>query len=146
MPEQTPQGIEIYNTAKALLGTDASPRDIAPSSLACAETVNYIVTKATGAPIGGGVSTYVMWQCLREFTARWEQVLDPLPGDIVISPTNSNPGARLKHGHVGIVGYYGILSNNSEDGHLEENFNIASWKAYYSDFGGLPMLFYRCLA
>lgn len=146
MPIQTAQGTKIYETAKGLLGVDASPNDEAPDALACAETVNAIVKKALGAPVGGGASTFAMWQCLRQFTARWEQVLEPLPGDIVISPTGASPNARLQHGHVGIVAKYGILSNNSENGLLSENWDMRTWKAYYSEFGGLPTLYYRCIA
>lgn len=139
---------KIYNEAKALLGTDASPGDQAPSALACAETVNYIVQQATGRPVGGTTSTAAMWQALKADGARWQAIFasEALPGDIIISPTGSVAGARLTHGHVGVVAKYGILSNNSETGTLAENYDIQSWTKYYSDFGGLPTLFYRCIA
>lgn len=139
-----PSAAKIYEKAKSLLGTDASPLDAAPDSLACAETVNRIVSLALGTPIGGGTSTYSMWQCLRA-SAKWVTVIssDALPGDIVISPTGGVTGARLEHGHVGIVAKHGILSNNSENGLLSENYDIPTWKRYYTQFGGLPTFFYR---
>lgn len=138
---------KIYDTAKSLLGQDASPADQAPDSLACAETVNNIVRIATGSPVGGGASTYAMWQVLRTPGGRWRSVIvsEALPGDIIISPTGSITNARLEHGHVGIVAKFGILSNNSEDGKLSENFDIDSWRRYYTQFGGLATFCYRAV-
>lgn len=138
---------KIYETAKSFLGLDASPGDEAPSALACAETVNYIVQKATGRPVGGETSTAAMWNSLKSDSSRWGAIFasEALPGDIIISPTGSVSGARLAHGHVGIVAKFGILSNNSETGTLEENYDIPSWTAYYTNFGGLQTLFYRCI-
>lgn len=140
-----PNAAKIYAQAKRLIGTDASPRDAAPDTLACAETVNRIVALALGAPIGGGTSTASMWQVLRTDTKRWTPIIgsEALPGDIIISPTGGTTNARLEHGHVGIVAKFGILSNNSENGLLCENYDIPSWKRYYSGFGLLPTLFYR---
>lgn len=148
MPPVVTSGEKIYQVAKSLLGQDASPENQAPSALACAETVNYIVQKATGSPVGGGASTASMWEALKADSTRWESILgvDAREGDIIISPTGSNGFSRLTHGHVGIVARYGILSNNSETGTLGENYDIASWKRYYTDFGGLPTLFFRCIA
>lgn len=151
MPAHDPQPANdraqrIYNEAVALMGTDASPADIAPDSLACAETVNRIVALALGTPIGGGTSTYSMWQVLRSST-QWLPIIlsDALPGDIIISPTGSITNARLEHGHVGIVAKHGILSNNSENGLLSENYDIDSWRRYYTQFGGLPTFCYRAV-
>ncbi len=139
-----PSAQKIYDVAKSLLGTDASPADIAPDSLACAETVNRIVKIAIGVPVGGGTSTFQMWRCLETYPL-WQKILgsEALPGDIIISPTGSVTDARLEHGHVGIVAKHGILSNNSETGKLSENFDIPTWKRYYTQFGGLSTFFYR---
>lgn len=147
-PEQEPanaNAAKLYEQAKKLIGTDASPNDAAPDNLACAETVNRIVALALGAPIGGGTSTYAMWQVLRSDSKRWTPIMgsEALPGDIIISPTGGTTNARLEHGHVGIVAKHGILSNNSENGLLCENYDIPTWKRYYSGFGLLPTLFYR---
>lgn len=148
---QTPNGDKIYLTAKSLLGFDASPQDIAPPSLACAETVNYIVKKAIGAPVGGGASTAAMYKCLTQFTARFVQVglADALPGDIIIAPTGyAVPPAlqpRVDHGHVGIVAKFGVLSNNSENGLLSENYTVQSWLDYYTEFGRIPTYIFRVL-
>lgn len=146
---QTEAGKRIYDVAKALLGQDASPDNQAPSNLACAETVNYIVTRALGRPVGGETSTYAMLQYLRANMGRWEQILpsESLSGDIIISPSPApgTKGARLQHGHTGIVGNYGILSNNSETGKLAENYDITSWTSYFTDFGNLPTFCFRCV-
>jgi hypothetical protein len=145
MPTQTANGIKIYEMAKSLLNTDASPKDVAPDYLGCAETVNEIVRRATGQPVGGGVSTHEMCKVLMNTPSRWKQVLNPLPGDIIISPSWWVQGAKLKHGHVGVVGYHGVISNNSENGLLGMTHSIRAWIAYYTEFGGLPTFYFRCL-
>lgn len=118
----------------------------ANTELGCALAVNAIAKQAWGTEIGGGSSTYQLWQFLKD-TTRFESVLpeNATPGCVIISPTGSNKNARLAHGHVGIVGKYGICSNNSESGTFEENYSIDSWQRYFTDFGGLPTLVYRPL-
>jgi Phage tail lysozyme len=110
--------------------------------LACAFAVNTVVKEALGKPIGGGLSTTLMGQVLKE---KHTQVPEKnlVPGCVVISPTE--PG---KVGHVGIVGAIAanptqtpIYSNSSSKGVFLQNFTVARWKAFY---GGkrLPVLFY----
>lgn len=125
------------------LGTDASPNDLAPDELGCAETVNAIYKKLYGVEIGGGVSTYYLFKALREHKD-FKRVDAPMPGDIAISPTGYSASKTVPNGHVGIVGFNGsIMSNDSRTGTFEQNFTLDSWKRYYIDRGRYPMQFFR---
>lgn len=132
MPEK------IYELAKSCLGKDIAATQ---NELGCAEAISYILAKVTvhGFPKTGYLSTSDLYFYLKSHA---DLVTEPLPGDIIISPTGtSTTGA--KHGHVGIVGRYGIMSNNSMTGLFQQNYTIEQWKAYYGKKLGFPTLFYR---
>lgn len=145
---QTQNGQLLYNVAKANLGQKLTIDNASDDYgiLGCAETLNNLALRAWGHQIGGGFSTFALWQFLKD-SSKFQPVTSAtsLPGDIVISPTGSIANATLKNGHCGVVGMYGILSNNSEDGTVQENYSIPSWLRYYTDYGGLPTLFFRPL-
>lgn len=134
----------LYKVAVESIGTDASPKDIAPDNLGCAETINAIYEKAFGAQIGGDVSTYRLYSCLKNHPY-FESVSDPLPGDIIISPTGYNsPQNPMKNGHAGFVGENGVvMSNESKNGKFEVNYTIQSWRDKYQTKGGYPVKFFR---
>jgi len=46
---------------------------------------------------------------------------------------------------VGCVALYGILSNNSEDGRLEEQWTLPAWEDYYGTSMGFPVYIFRPL-
>lgn len=146
-PQPTENCRKIYNTAKSLLGVDASPADIAPDYLSCAESVWNIIHKATGKKIGGPfpiVSTKVLYETLKNDPG-FESVIEseaPI-GSIIISPTGYAMNPRST-GHCGIVARFGILSNSSETSHLEENYTLESWRRYFGD-RGFPVIFFKML-
>lgn len=145
IPSQTLSGQKLYATAKSLLGQQlgANNAEDGYGAFACAESVNFVALKALGKPIGGGASTQAMYQALLN-PARFRSVLEPLPGDIVISETGSstlNPGW---HGHCGCVLKYGIASNSSETAKFEENYTIESWEKSFAA-RGFPTRFFRVL-
>lgn len=135
--------VKLFQTAKSCLGTDASPNDAAPDELGCAETINEIYKKAFGEPIGGGVSTYLLYKALK--THPFFQKVDvATPGVIVISPTGYGGKNGVLHGHAGIAGENGIImSNDSNTGKFLENFTVESWRNRFERKGGYPVLFYR---
>ena len=141
--EQTLNGIKIYQKAKSLLGLDITPKDTISDIYSCAETVNMIVELAIGRQIGGGASTRLMYESLKD-TSRFLQVETPLAGDVIISPTGQGNG-NILHGHCGIIGNFGIMSNNSDNGLLQEKLTLDIWKYFYGRTGGFPVLFYRVL-
>lgn len=135
---------KIFNKAKQLLGTDASPNDLAPDELGCAETVNAIIEQALGYPAGGTLSTNLMYKALLKHT-KFIKVDQALPGDIIISPTGYGNGG-LSNGHVGIFGENeGIMSNSSATGRFEANYTLKTWVARYRGKGGYPIVFFRAI-
>lgn len=136
----------LYAKALASCGTDASPNDLAPDELGCAETVNEIHKGVFGDYISPRniLSTY---QLYKDLQARPDFIVveHPKPGDIVISPTGYGKGT----GHVGIVGENGtIMSNNSfKDsdgvrGIFDQNYTIDSWRRRFVERGNFPMRFF----
>ena len=141
-PELSPREI-FYKAALDAIGSDASPLDRAPDDLACAETVNEIHKKAFGISIDEpGLSTIRLYHSLVALKTLFQRVSDPLPGDIIISPTGMGNG-RIKHGHVGIVSEIGIMSNDSDTGLFLQKYTMESWRLRYQITGGFPMLFFR---
>ena len=146
MPEPTQNALKIYQTAKSALGTSLVT-DGAPQALGCAITVWNVVFKATGTKIGGVPieSTTTLYQMLLSSPSFESVTLEQAgEGDIIISPTGYAPN-KLAHGHTGIVGNFGILSNNSEDGLLEENYTKQSWNNYFGVSRGFPVICFRML-
>lgn len=142
-PMPTPTALQLYNTAKDCLGTDMITDPTISQEVGCAVSVNAVYQKAFGKPIGGGASTAALYQVLQT-DARFARVDEALPGDIIISPTGtSTKGAP--HGHVGIVGYHGIMSNNSLNGLWSEVYTLETWNSYYATYLGFPVCFFRCV-
>jgi hypothetical protein len=137
-----PEENSLLAAAKAALGTDASPNDLAPDELGCAETVSTLIGQVLpGFPVITG--TWTLWQRLLS-DDRFVLVMTPEPGDIVISPTGTGNG-RMS-GHVGIVGEYGrIMSNDSRDGTFDQNYDLETWRQRYGINGGFPIHYYRLI-
>lgn len=135
MPELT-KAEELYESAKAYLGEDASWRNIAPKELACAESVSSIIQHIyPDFPIE--VSTIRLEKVL-DGDQRFEYTTDWKPGTIIISPTN---GESI--GHVGIFGTDNkIMSNTSLTGMWEQNYTLDSWIRRYRSKLGLKIYFY----
>lgn len=141
---------KIYATALRFLGTDASPNDLAPDELGCADTVSAILQVALGKDmaINYTVSTAQLYRELSQSKA-YMRVQEPLPGDILVSPTGYGNG-NLSNGHTGIWGemegaHRVIMSNNSSKGVFEKNFTDLSWRSRYVANGGFPMATFRKL-
>ena len=140
-PDFTARG-RFYLGALSVLNTDASPEDVAPDSLGCAETVNAIHRKVFGFEIGGGLSTNRLYKIL-EKSPLFVRVDQPLEGDVVISPTGYGNG-KLPNGHVGIISKDNmIMSSDSNTGLFLENYSLESWKGRYTNLGGYPVCLFR---
>lgn len=136
---QTENSIKVYNYAAASINKNLHG-SVNPEE-GCAITVNNIFLGALGFNIGGYASTAAMYPFLQD-TAKFTKVSMPMPGDVAISPTDHGNGSVT--GHVGIVAFYGIISNNSDNGLLQEQWkSLADWIARYAAQGGLPVEFYR---
>lgn len=140
--KQTSKGLELYITAKGCLGEVLSDGN---ANFGCAITLNNLSTKAWNKTIGGGASTTLMYEALKD-TTRFTSVLESnaLPGDIIISPTGLAKDPT-QHGHCGAVAQFGILSNSSEDGAVHEQWTIPTWNAFYKDYLGFPVFYFRAI-
>lgn len=133
----------LVASAKKLLGQNLSLGTGVPYYVACAISVNVVHQDAFGFPIGGGASTTELYQALLS-SKYFKQVQVAAPGCIVIAPTGMGKNPSFPHGHVGIVGNFGICSNDSSTGLWSENYaNIEAWKAQFGTIEGYPTFFFE---
>lgn len=129
----------LYETALSLIGTDASPRDMAPDELGCAETVSTILGKVIQFPVLTG--TWSLFDKLRT-DKRFEKIGAHERGAIIISYTGSGNGKFP--GHTGICGKgTQIMSNSSATGQFTQNYTDSTWKERYMRKGGFPVHYFR---
>lgn len=136
--------VKLYATALAYLDTDASPNDLAPDELGCADTVSAIIHSAFGAIIKYSVSTAELKNILDK-SPHFKRVTTFKFGDIILSPTSPGrqPG-KLTNGHVGIVGEdEEVMSNDSRTGMFKNNYTVTSWVKRYRELGKYSIYFYR---
>lgn len=143
---------KIYNAAIRFLGVDASPNDLAPDEVGCADTVSSVLKYALGKDMGIDytLATAVLYRELST-SKGYMRVKEPLEGDVLVSPTGYGDG-DLSNGHTGIWGKINpktgkriIMSNNSLKGVFEENYDEDTWRARYVDIGAFPMASFRKL-
>lgn len=132
----------LYETAKGCLDTCM----VAPNidiEVGCASSVNDVHKKCFGYQIGGGASTANLLQTLIS-SPLFSEVTNPMSGDIIISATGSSTLATPPFvGHTGIIGNFGIMSNNSSNGLWQEVYTLQSWEQRYAVEGGYPTRYFR---
>ncbi len=140
---QTLDSLKFYNEAKAMLGKSLVPAGVDPE-YGCAASVNQLHRITFGFPIGGGASTALLLQSLIG-SSFFQEVFNPLPGDIIIDATGTStiPNSPITNGHVGVVGFYGILSNDSNTGLWSENYTQQTWNERYEVQGGYKNRYFR---
>ncbi|MFN3658162.1 MAG: hypothetical protein ACK4UO_12975 [Pseudolabrys sp.] len=143
-PAQETQSERILATAELHIGKDASPNDLAPDELGCAETLSNILHEALPDFPANILSTAILYQTLRVHP-NFKRVDNPEAGDIVISPTGYQPtSSTVTNGHCGVVARENrILSNDSKTGKFLDNYSIEAWAKYYGLKGGYPVYFFR---
>lgn len=135
----------LYREAKVCLGYPQKLDASIPNLLACASSLSGVLKKAgfEGLPphgIGGTEALNMFFSTNAQLQSVPENNAEA--GDIIISPSNT-PGAVLQHGHCGVVGNSGIMSNDSDTGLWRESWTFTSWVAYYQTYGKLSVLVYR---
>lgn len=132
------KGLADY--AEEYLGVDASPADIAPDELGCAESVTTIISQMLP-DFKIEPATWLLKEKL-DADHRFERVTKAERGVIILSPTFSGNGTVV--GHVGIFGNENkIMSNSSATGTWEYNFTLESWLKRYRDKGALKVYYYK---
>lgn len=135
-----PKVNNLLSLAKSKVGEDASPNDMAPDGLGCAESVSTLISHLINFPII--LSTKVLYETLKS-DSRFERTLKLDAGNIIISPTGYGNG-NLAHGHVGIIGENEIIySNDSATGNWLANYTITSWVNRYRKIGGFPIFVFK---
>lgn len=140
-----PQGLQIFKYCKSQLGIDASPKDLAPDELGCAETVTTILhTLFPDVPVL--IGTAQLYDFLKD-SPNFALVGTPMAGDIIISPTGFGGFNGIKNGHTGFIGDHDtIMSNTSlppNTGKFTQNYTYQTWVARYKTLGGYPVFVYR---
>ena len=130
----------LLDVCEAHIGTDASPSDLAPDELGCAETVSTLLRKVyPNVPIITG--TWTLWDWLNKPQNGFQRVFEPSPGTIIISPTI--PGKPFP-GHAGIFLEDGVIaSNDSRTGKFIKNYTLGTWNTRYVFKGNYPVYHYK---
>ena len=80
-----PLNLQIYQEARKWLGKEASPKDLAPDEVGCAESVSNIVNYVIPDFPAGVVSTINLKEILSK-DPRFHTELNIQAGDIIVSP------------------------------------------------------------
>lgn len=132
----------IYEVATKYIGVDASPSDLAPDELGCAESVSNILIEA-GCDLAVCLSTNRLYHVLSE-SSFWKPATDPQKGDVILAVTGQGGKNGVTNGHVGIIGKgTTIMSNNSATGKWDTHLNLATWDSRYTQLGGYPKYIFR---
>lgn len=135
---------DIYETAKSLLGRHLTLDQDVPKSVGCGQAFSFLM-KACGYPIprNGIAGTIGCNEWLKDNAV---EISEPEQGAIIVSITEGNT-----HGHIGCIAKYdymfpddwGIMSNDSDSGLWEVNWDYTNWRNYYSYKLGLQTKYYK---
>lgn len=134
---------KIVNKCLEKAGTDFTPDWMVPDEVSCSYAVTTILKEIDPLfPIITG--TYTLDDYLSK-NPKFERVLEPEAGDLVVSPTGQGNGNLI--GHTGFyINETDIMSNNSNTGLFEKNYTRESWRNRYHYKGGFPVRLYRKIA
>lgn len=134
----------VYVRAKKLLGEHLTLNNEVPEDLGCAEAVSYILQNcgAKNFPILGfaGTADLLLWL---QNSPQFVEIFIYEPGAIIISATGTGTG--IIHGHCGVLGNNGAMSNNSANGLWQEKWTVEKWNAYFQDYGKMKTRIFRML-
>ncbi len=139
---------KLYQAAFTTIGKDASPRNLVPNFVGCAESVSCVINQVTPFPEITGTTSLLQ---RLSTDPRFEEVAQPEQGAIIISATGTGSGI-IPNGHTGIVGknispdgsLY-IMSNSSASGIWSVDWTVNKWVQYYQMKGGFPIHYFRLL-
>lgn len=124
----------LYGVAVSYLGRDASPADTTSDVTGCAESVSMVIRDVLpDFPIILG--TWTLNERLKA-DPRFRPVTVPMPGTVIVSPTGTSTSKKVTNGHTGIIGGGdAIMSNDSNTGHFDQNYTLASWNERWGKAG-----------
>ncbi len=140
MPTET-KAEKLYALSKHAVGIHLSLNDAVPWAVGCAEAVSKLLQEfgVMGIPARGIEGTAVLLDFLSK-SAQFQEIYTYTPGAIILSATGSGNG-KIR-GHVGVCGNTAIMSNNSETGKWDTQWNIDRWEAYYGGYGAIPTRYF----
>ena len=120
---------------------DASPNDLVPDEVGCAETVCTLLKQVYPAtPYLTG--TYSLYDYLRNPKNGFVAVTEPSPETIIICATGTGNGTM--NGHVGVFMDNNLIaSNDSSTGKFMKNYDLASWTKRYVAHGGFKIHLFK---
>lgn len=140
MPTQTKAEL-LYTLSKGLLDTHLSLNDAVPWMVGCMEAVSKVLVEfdITGIPAKGIEGTFAGLDFLKQ-SLQFNEIYTYTPGAVVIAATGTGNG-KIR-GHVGICGNNSIMSNNSETGKWDTQWDIDRFTAYYNGYGAIPIRYF----
>ena len=126
---------KLYQAAKASLGKEMSPQDVADDSLACVESFCQVYKTALGEFPNGML--FLSTIKLYEFLSRsplFVKATTADPGTIVIAVTEGT-----RHGHIFIAGVERLYSNDSRNGLWLDGYTMKTARDYYEKKLGLKI-------
>lgn len=137
--------LAIYTAAKNDLGKHITLNPQVPPDVGCAEAASVVLKTAgiPGIPATGFASTFDLYEFMLK-SGKFKQSTSYTQGAIIISPSGTSSKGS-PHGHVGICGVYGILSNDSNTGLFREIWTLDSWMFYYAKTLGFPVFFFEAI-
>ena len=133
--------LKLYTLSKSLLGQHLSLNDAVPWMVGCAEAISKLLVMdgITGIPAQGIEGTAALLTFLEQ-SKQFQEIFSYTQGAILIATTGTGNG-KIR-GHVGCCGLNAIMSNNSETGKWDTQWNIARWLAYYGGYGGIKTRYF----
>jgi hypothetical protein len=141
-PQPTPPAPTdaLAAAAASWLGKDASPKNLAPQEVSCAEGVSNIAHSVYPDFPAEILSTADLEVELQKST-RFTPVLTPQKGCVIVSPRTPTI-----NGHTGIfISDTEIASNSSATGKFEKNYTFEDWVKMFKVGRGLHVYLYRPL-
>lgn len=133
MPTNTEK---LYALSKSLLGIHLGRDKSIPWGVNCANACTDVLIRAgvKGLPPKGIAGTAALLSFLED-SPEFQEVQEYTPGGVIINATGTGNG-RIR-GHVGLAGNNSIMSNNSETGKWDTQWNWTRWYNYYEKYGGI---------
>lgn len=129
---------KLLEIAKSFLGKDASPKNLAPREVSCAEGVSNIIGQLFPDFDDQIVSTVELdYELDRSPYFRATKL--PKAGNVIVSPRT-----KQQYGHAGIfLSDSRIASNNSMSGLFQNNYSLDEWIKEMREKRGLRIYFYE---
>lgn len=129
----------IHIEALKWLGKDASPLDVAPDELGCAESVSNIIRQVIDFPLITGT-----WTLMEKLNNDPHFILvdidDIKKGDVLLYATGEVAEAPFV-GHVFISDGAELMSNTSTTGNWEKNYTLAKAREHWEGVGYKPHVY-----